>query len=348
MSHELDLDGLQRTLWGFAGQRVITVAGRVGILHALANRAATPDEVASELDLDPLATGKVIRALSAQGLVEAEGDAYRLAGPLRRFFGGDAGDYGPYLDHLHHMYESWGENLEPWLRGESWKTTPRTPEATAQFGAAMQAVSARIARRVAETLDLEGVDTMLDVGGGWGQYAKAFRTVRPEIKATILDTPRVAGAAPESIIGTDHEDRISWLGGHYLETDYGSSYDLVLLSNILHQELGPKTAEIIRRSAVALAPGGRVVVVDFAIDDDKREHPLGTLFAINMRSFGDTWSEPELRGWLNDDGSISAQYYSVDPSIGVYAGPPNQIFLDAMISNNESGEVVGILAAWYR
>jgi len=314
------LDELQRLLWGFAGQRVITVAGRTGILHALADHSSTPDEVATDLDLEPMATGKVIRALTAQGLVEADGDAYRLAEPLRRFFGGDAGDYGPYLDHLHGMYESWGENLEPWLRGESWNTTPRTPEATAKFGAAMQAVSARIAREVAETLDLEGVDTMLDVGGGWGQYSKAFRTVRPEIGATVLDTPRVAETAPASVIGTAHEGRIDWLGGDYLETDYGSGYDLVLLSNILHQELGPEVAEIIRRSADALAPGGRVVIVDFAIDDDKREHPLGTLFAINMRSFGDTYSEPEFRTWMEDAGLVDIERIDLGPDRWIIIG----------------------------
>lgn len=320
MNDKFFLDGLQRTLWGFAGQRVITVAARVGILHALANRPATPDEIAAELDLDPMATGKMIRALCAQGLVEVDGDGYRLAPPLLPLFGDDDTDYGPYLEHLHGMYESWGQNLEPWLRGESWKTAPRTSEATAQFGAAMRAVGARIARRVAETLDLEGVSTMLDVGGGWGQYVRAFRAERPEIRATVLDTPRVADAAPESTIGTEHEGCISWLGGDYLETDYGSDYDLVLLSNILHQELAPQAAEIIRRSASALASGGRVVVVDFAIDDAKQEHPLGVLFAINMRSFGDTYSEPELRGWMEDAGLVDVSRTDIGPDRWMITG----------------------------
>ncbi len=49
--------------------------------------------------------------------------------------------------------------------------------------------------------------------------------------------------------------------------------------------------------------------------------------------------------WVEDDGSITAQYYTVDPAAGVYAGPPNQLFLDAVIGHNYSGEVVGILAA---
>lgn len=320
MGNQLDLDGLQQLLWGFAGHRVITVAGRTGILHALAERAATTDEVASELDLDPTATGKVIRALCAQGLVEADGEAYGLTGALQPHFSGGDSDYGAYFEHLHSMYERWGENLEPWLRGEPWKTAPRTPEETKRFGAAMQSVSSRIARTVAETLDLDGVATVLDVGGGWGQYAKAMCTEAPGLSATVLDIPRVADAAPASLIGTSFEGRISWIGGDYLETYYGSGYDLVLLSNILHQELAPRAAEIIRRAAAALAPGGRVVVVDFSIDDAKREQLLGALFAINMRSFGDTYSEPELRGWMEEAGLVDITRQDLGPDRWIISG----------------------------
>jgi len=320
MSKPLDLDGLQRLLWNFAGHRVVTVAGRTGILGLLAERPADPDEVATKLDLDPLATAKIVRALCAQGLLEAEGERYRMVEALRPFFTPGPGDFSAFLEHSHSMYDRWGENLEPWLRGEEWSTAARTPEEIARFGAAMQAMGSRIARRVAGALDLEGVSTMLDVGGGWGQFAKAMCEIRPELQATVLDIPQVAEAAPESILGTEFEGRISWIGGDYLETGYGAGYDLVLLANILHQELAPRAAEIIRRAAAALAPNGRVVVVDFAIDDQKRDHVLGALFAVNMRSFGDTWSEPELRSWMEDAGLVDVERTDIGPDRWVISG----------------------------
>jgi len=316
----IDLDGLQRLLWNFAGQRIVTVAGRAGILGLLAGRPADPDEVAEELALDPLATGKVVRALCAQGLLETEGERFRLVESLRPFFAPGPDDFSAFLDHSHSMYERWGENLEPWLRGEGWSTAPRTPEATARFGAAMAAMGSRIARRVAGTLDLEGVRSVLDVGGGWGQYSKALCEVSPELHATVLDIPQVAEAAPDSLLGTGLEDRISWIGGDYLETAFGDGFDLILLANILHQELAPGAAEIIRRATAATAPGGRVAVVDFAIDDAKREHPFGTLFAVNMRSFGDTWSEPELRAWMEDAGLLEVQRADIGPDRWLISG----------------------------
>ena len=320
MGDALQLDGLQRLLWNFAAHRVITVAGRVGMLNLLAARSATPDEVASELGLDPPAAGKMIRALCAQGLVEVEGGSYRLTPAIRPHFCGDDDDFGPFIEHLHSMYERWGESLEPWLRGEEWSTAPRTPEETKRFGAAMKAIGGQMARRAAEALDLEGVGTMLDVGGGWGQFSKALCAVNPELAATVLDIPQVAEQAAAGIADSEFEGRISWIAGDYLETDYGSGYDLVLLSNILHQELAPRAAEIIRRSASALAPEGRVVVVDFAIDDAKQEHLLGALFAINMRSFGDTYSEPELRGWMKDAGLVDITRQDLGPDRWLISG----------------------------
>jgi hypothetical protein len=320
MTEPLALDGLQRLLWSFAGQRVVTVAGRTGILDALADRRATADELAAELGLDPLAAGKVVRALCAQGLVEAEGEGYRLAGELRPYFGRDGAGFSAFLDHLHTMYEAWGANLEPWLRGEGWTSPERTPERTRRFGVAMRAMGSQIARRVAAALDLEGVRTVLDVGGGWGQFARAICEIAPAVRATVLDIPQVAEAAPASLEGSGLADRIGWRGGDYLATDYGSGWDLVLLANILHQELAPEAAEIIRRAAVATASGGRVAVVDFAIDDAKREHLLGTLFAINMRSFGDTWSEPELRGWMETAGLADVSRTDIGPDRWLITG----------------------------
>ena len=52
----------------------------------------------------------------------------------------------------------------------------------------------------------------------------------------------------------------------------------------------------------AAGPSGRVAVVDFSIDETQRAHLFGALFAINMRSFGDTYTERTIRQWMTDAG----------------------------------------------
>jgi len=317
---DLNLDGFQRLLWGFAGHRVITVAGRTGILRLLAERAVTTDEVAAELGLDPLAAGKVVRALCALGIADGDGDHYRATAGLRPHFLPGDHDVVPFLEHSHAMYERWGETLEPWLRGEVWPVAERTPEEVRRFGAAMRAMGSQVARRVAAALDLEGAEKMLDVGGGWGHFAKALCSTRAELVATVLDIPEVVARAGADLAGTEFEERIDFLAGDYLATDYGSGYDLVLFANVLHQETADRAAEMVRLGAAALAPGGRVVVIDFAIDDDRNEHLLGALFAINMRSFGDTWPEPTIRRWMETAGLGEIDRTDVGPDRWIITG----------------------------
>lgn len=317
---DLDLDGFQRLLWGFAGHRVITVAGRTGILRLLGGKPVTTDEVAAELGLDPLAAGKVVRALCALGVADSDGERYRAAAKLRPHLLPGDHDVVPFLEHSHTMYERWGETLEPWLRGEQWPAAERTPEEVVRFGAAMRAMGSQMARRLAASLDLEDAATLLDVGGGWGHFAKALCSAKPDLRATVLDIPEVAERARADLAGTELETRIHFLAGDYLATDYGSDYDLVLFANVLHQETAVRAAEMVRLGAEALAPGGRVVVVDFAIDDKRNKHLLGALFAINMRSFGDTWTEPTIRGWMEAAGLRDIERTDLGPDRWIISG----------------------------
>jgi ubiquinone/menaquinone biosynthesis C-methylase UbiE len=317
---EMDLDSFQRLLWSFAIHRVITVAGRTGILRLLAERPLTTEEIAAELELDELATGKVVRALSALGVAVPDGNRYRAADGLRDHFLVGARDVVPFLEHSHAMYERWGNTLEPWLRGEDWPVAERTPDDVRRFGAAMRAMGAQMARRTADTLDLDGVERMLDVGGGWGQFAQAMCRVTPGLHATVLDRPEVVEQARAELEGSELGDAIEFLPGDYLETEYGSDYDFVLFANVLHQETADRAAELIRRGAEAVTPGGRVTVVDFAIDDDRREHLLGALFAINMRSFGDTWTEPVVRRWMVNAGLHEIERTDLGPDRWIISG----------------------------
>jgi cyclopropane fatty-acyl-phospholipid synthase-like methyltransferase len=316
----LDLDGLQRLLWGFAAHRAITVAGRTGVLYALAEEPRTTAAVAEKLGLDPLATDKLIRALAALGLAAVDGDRFHAADGLRAHFTPGDRDIVPFLEHSHALYDRWGQTLEPWLRGEDWPVTERTAEERRRFGAAMRAMGSQIAERVAEVLDLEGVARMLDVGGGWGHYAQAMCRRSPDLRASVLDTPQVVEQARPAIGDTAIAERIDFLPGDYHETDYGSGWDLVLFANVLHQERSEAAIDMVRRGAAALAAGGRVAVVDFAIDDRRSGHVLGTLFAINMRSFGNTWTEPEIRGWMTGAGLADLERIDIGPDRWVIVG----------------------------
>jgi SAM-dependent methyltransferase len=317
---DMSLDDLQHLLWEFARHRIVTVAARTGILTRLAECPATPTGVARELGLDGLATAKVIRALAAIGLLEAQAETYAVTESLAPLLRSGPHEITPFLEHSHSMYDSWGENLEQWLRGEPWGTQPRDPEQVRRFGTAMRAMGSQIAQRVARHLPMDGATRMLDVGGGFGQYSAALCSLHPELRSTVIDVPAVVDLARVELVESGLDGRIEFVAGDYHTAEVGGGYDLALLANILHQETAPRAAALVRRAAAALEPGGRVAVVDFQIDDAQRAHPFGTLFAVNMRSFGDTHTEPAIRGWMEAAGLTDIHRIDLDPDRWLIVG----------------------------
>ncbi|MDJ0761694.1 MAG: methyltransferase [Myxococcota bacterium] len=301
------LDDIQKLLWRFAEHRVVTVAGRTGILRALAQGYATPESIAAALDLDPLATGKIVRALTALGLAVAEGDTYSIHQPLAAYFTPGPTDLTPFMAHSHDLYEKWGEHLEAWVRGTPWTTQTRDPAGVEKFGKAMRAMGSGVAEQVAAALDLSRDRRMLDVGGGFGHYSEVLLNAYPNLTAEVLDTEAVTALGRKRIAQTPLAERLGFKAGDYNDEDWGKDHDLVLLANVIHQEPAPLAAAMIRRAAAAARGGGRVAVVDFSIDDEQRAHVIGALFAINMRSFGDTYTESVIRDWMHQAGLTDVQ-----------------------------------------
>jgi SAM-dependent methyltransferase len=78
------------------------------------------------------------------------------------------------------------------------------------------------------------------------------------------------------------EGRVRFLAGDLITDDIGSGYDLILLSQLLH-DYGPDTCrKIIDKAAHALAPGGQVVIHEFALDESRTSPPEAAVFSINM------------------------------------------------------------------
>jgi len=309
---------LYERLWDFGKTRVLTVASRTGILTRLAQSAATAEEVARDRGLDELATGKIVRALCSLGVVEAAGDRYRVVEELRLHLLPGEFDLSAFIDHARELYDRWGATLEEWVRTGTSVRKKRSGDRLLKFGQGMRASATLMAPQVIKALDgFSGIKKVLDVGGGMGGYARFFLRTGDDVHVTVLDIPEVVELGRKSL---EDKDRIEFIGGDYHDTDFGSGYDLVLLANILHIESPDKAAALIARAAEACARGGRVAVVDFAIDDHKRGNVMGCLFAINMRSFGDTHSEPQIRGWMQAAGISDVQRFDFPPAHWMITG----------------------------
>jgi len=100
-------------------------------------------------------------------------------------------------------------------------------------------------------------------------------------------------------------DRVRTRAGDLVTEDFGTGYDLVLVSAICHM-LGPGgNRDLLQRCYQALAPNGRVVIQDFILDEERTSPTVAALFALNMlvaTREGSSYAEGEYTGWLQEAG----------------------------------------------
>src|SRR5260370_31977097 len=112
-------------------------------------------------------------------------------------------------------------------------------------------------------------------------------------------------------------DRYHILPGSAFETDFGSGYDLVLLTNFLHAFDPPTCSTFMRKVRVVLNPGGRAAIAEFVPNPDRVSPPGAAAFSLMMlvaTSSGDAYTFAELESIAKDAGFARVELAA--PEIG--------------------------------
>jgi SAM-dependent methyltransferase len=99
--------------------------------------------------------------------------------------------------------------------------------------------------------------------------------------------------------------RIDTVAGDYNKDELPQGYDLVFLSAIIHSNSLIQNQALFAKISDALKPGGKIVVSDFIMDDDRTSPEFGAMFALNMivnTPGGDTYTESEVTSWMEEAG----------------------------------------------
>lgn len=129
------------------------------------------------------------------------------------------------------------------------------------FGATMAGFAWQTGPEVAAGYDWAPVSTVLDVGGGTGALLHAVLSAHPYLHGAVLDLPEVAPEAEEFLSGAGLGERARFVGGSFLEP-LPTGYDVLLVSRVLTDWPDEDAVRILRRCAEAVAPDGRVLVVE--------------------------------------------------------------------------------------
>jgi 2-polyprenyl-3-methyl-5-hydroxy-6-metoxy-1,4-benzoquinol methylase len=153
-----------------------------------------------------------------------------------------------------------------------------------EFARSMAPMQGMVAEGVARLLDADSAQKwkVLDIAAGHGMYGITLATHNPKAEIYAVDWPPVLEVAKEHARAAGVEAQYHTLPGSAFEVDFGSGYDLILLTGFLHHFDPPTIETLLRKVHRALAPRGRVVTVEFVPNEDRVTPPLVAAFAMVM------------------------------------------------------------------
>jgi predicted nicotinamide N-methyase len=159
---------------------------------------------------------------------------------------------------------------------------------------------------------------ILDIAAGHGLFGIAFATNNPQAEITALDWKAVLEVAKENAQKAGVADRYQTIEGSAFDADFGSGYDLVLLTNFLHHFDPPTCETLLRKAHGALADGGRAVTLEFVPNDDRVTPPDAAGFSLVMLAgtpSGDAYTFAELDRMFGNAGFSRSTMYPLPPTI---------------------------------
>lgn len=159
---------------------------------------------------------------------------------------------------------------------------------------------------------------ILDIAAGHGLYGLAFAKKNPQASIVALDWPNVLEVAKENAQRAGVMDRYSTIEGSAFDVDYGTGYDLILVTNFLHHFDPPTNEALLRKVHAALAEGGRVITLEFVPNEDRISPPDAAAFSLMMLGgtpAGDAYTFPELERMFVNAGFARNEMHQLPPSI---------------------------------
>ncbi|GAA3367294.1 methyltransferase [Streptomyces sannanensis] len=271
---------LRELVFGAACAAAVRAAARLGVADALGDAPATPEDLAAAVKTEPRALRRLLRALSCYGIFAETEDGKFVHTSMSRLLRDDD-------PHSLRYISLWC--TEPW----TWDAWPRLDEAVRSgrsvfqeiygkgffdylhedahdsahvFNRAMTTSSKQSAEELAELLDLTGVSSVADIGGGQGHVLASLLEKHPALRGTLLDLPRVVEKADPSLRpGGALADRVRIVPGDCRE-DIPVEADLYIIKNILEWD-DDSTRRTLRNVLAVARPGARVVVIENLVDD---------------------------------------------------------------------------------
>jgi len=267
---------------GYWVSQAVGAVAQLGVADVLTDGPQPAEAIARRVGADGPALYRVLRLLASLGVFrEGPPGTFALTPlgeTLRSGAPGSVRNYaitetapGHWLPwgHLLESVRSGGPMAHQALGMELFGWYAKNPEEAGYFSAAMGDLAALTASEMVRVYDCSTVRQVVDVGGAHGVLLSAVLRTNPAARGVLLDLPHVIATAREAIASSGLDDRCELVSGDFFE-HVPEGGDLHLLKQIVHDWNDEQAAQVLRNCRRALAPGGRLLLVEMVIPPDDR------------------------------------------------------------------------------
>lgn len=299
--------------YAFAQTAMLMAAVRLHIFTYLANDPLTAPTLAALVKANPASIARLLDGLRILGLIEREGDLYRLAPITNQFLvegkptylGGDTLAMEDYIP-------AWLQLDQTLLSDQPYRDLGDPATAEAFFAPRVRDLFPMmypIATRLVNTLNLQERNAplqILDVGAGSAAWSVAFAQHYSQTQVTAIDLPAVAAQGRQQVADLELSDRYRWLEADVLKESLPSTtYDLILVAHVCRFMGEEHSRTLLHKLFQSLRFGGTLVIADILLSDDRSGPAFAVTLDLSMlvnTRHGHIFTFHDFTTWLNESG----------------------------------------------
>ena len=257
---------------GTVTSAVLGAAMELGIFWLLAEKPLSAPEIAQSLNIPLNRCHYWLQLLGKLGLLEENDEGYAPSTLAREailnvqsqdtwaFQAREDRDLTLYVRDL---ASNISKPISTWQTGnltpaDYFQQMEEDPLYTAGFTRKLYQIHISLAEQVANMLDLRGVKSLLELGGGSGVVSFALLRKQDELTSVVVDAESVCKAGREIALENRLEKRITYVAADFLHDNLPTGFDMVMLCDV-----GLFSESLFRRIYDDLLnPNGRLVIVD--------------------------------------------------------------------------------------
>jgi len=158
---------------------------------------------------------------------------------------------------------------------------------------------------------------VLDIAAGHGMFGITLARHNPQAEIVAVDWAAVLAVAKANAQAAGVAGRYRTLPGSAFEVEFGSGYDVVLLTNFLHHFGAATNEKLLRKVNAALKPGARAVTLEFVPNEDRVTPPVAAKFSLTMLAgtdHGEAYTFPEYEKMFRNAGFFSSAIHPIPPA----------------------------------